>query len=116
MDEKWWLVEGVVVKTDSGEFKELVSYKGEFGYKIHGTYSGTMIVTELDNCRPIGVPFDCMPEWATKIRFALDGDFVFLPESITDEIICTHDFRNCPYGLKGKTLPITDELKQLIFG
>ena len=133
MDEKrWWLEEGVIVeylgrlyrikKTDfydDGNKRLYISTESEYVYfKTDKSYSHEKIITEAD-IKLVGVPFDCMPDWAVKIQFTHNGEFQFIGEY--KGMIHTYysdytPYHKSPEEWKGKTFEITDELRELLNG
>lgn len=66
------------------------------------------------NFIPVGVPFDCMPEWVDVIEVFYDGGIKFRGGTNRTEKSYIDYFKNCPEEWKGKTFPITKELRELL--
>jgi hypothetical protein len=107
MSNYWWLVEGVIVEDMTGE--TLVRLRHDtVRWTTSKLADGVIII-------PRGVPFDCMPEWATHIDFKESYEGLsYLTFYNDDGNYMDIDFPKCPENWKGKTFPITDELRRLI--
>ena len=124
MSDKWWVVEGVIVELnfsaingEAGQFEdfhETLILNNEHIKKM-GSLEFFNPKSVL-NYKPRGVPFDCMPEWATKIYFNSIGDVTFLLGDVCCRECIGHSicFSKCPEQWKGNTYQITDELRELI--
>jgi hypothetical protein len=121
MSDRWWLVEGVIVEDVNSCLVHKINSLNvdEFKHLFDGSNfipRGVPFDCMPDWAEAIefgGVPFDCMPDWAEAIDFG-DGRFWFIAEDgkECEQIM----FNKCPEAWKGKTFPITDELRRLIDG
>jgi len=116
-EERWWLVEGVIVEIkDSLYYISECLSAGIYPVKYYG-----------HKMKPRGVPFDCMPEWAESVTFYSDGSFYYagengqLPSNDEESIPykkCPIEFKPTEEDIKNgdtwKTFKITDELRELI--
>ena len=114
MNERWWLVEGVIVEDSDGNLLEVILLKSRGILALHNNYKYFELENlNLENYKPVGVPFDCMPEKTTEIRFSNSGYFQFYHGFIQSSSKFL-PFPKCPEQWKGKTFEITEELRELI--
>jgi len=89
----WWVVPGMVVKNNI-DYVRIVEKDDKYLYAVDKLY------------KPIGGPFDMVPEWATHIQFGSDGSSSFLPyenQTYDKDVPVWHD---CPEEFKGKTFSL----------
>jgi hypothetical protein len=105
---KWWLVEGVIVEIDNRVYRLRIDKVGDLMAGIYPIeYYGHAM-------KPTGVPFDCMPAWAEKIKFHEGYCEFWFGDNELDYRVLTIPFPKCPEAWEGKTFKITDELRKLI--
>lgn len=128
MDKKWWLVPGIVLEQIRKDNEKVIvmitkmnNDTGEIDFNDGDWWSPDRM--KSIKFKPIGVPFDCMPEWAERIEFNQFGliiyhpkDIYYFEENYYERFKQYCSFPKCPEEWKGKTLLITDELRELING
>lgn len=103
-DRPWWAIVGMCVKT-----KETNDVGKITNISVHGVEIDHGLNWDIDEIKPIGGPFDMIPEWATYIYFspAGSGDFrdsrYILKETVLLDFPIWH---NCPEEFKGKTFSL----------
>lgn len=115
----WWLVEGVIVEWHKGLYYIYNNHIHSRNDKNDGY--ALSIESLKGDLKPVGVPFDCIPEWAEKVFFvgSLSETTVHFEKGNINEAYKNYKhisicFPKCPEQWKGKTFKITDGLRELI--
>jgi len=104
-DLPWWLVPGMVVQSIHAEkIIYLVAEISENKIIAGGFEWMGYLKPFCDDHKPIGGPFDMLPEWATHIHFQEDGHWAFvIRENGKDHLEYFPIWHNCPDAFKGNT-------------
>lgn len=135
VNKPWWLEKGVTLVNretgrpvkiiEIGAVLEVTPYICQKVFKVPSEFISTLIMFgKLHLWRLEGVPFDCMPEWATSIEFVKETNplkekiirifFIDWQGNYLKNNIIEWADSECPEAWKGKIFKITDELRRLI--
>lgn len=117
----WWEIPGVIVEfIDHGDILGRVVADG---IAVGGDKEDVLTWSELKTgkykYKPVGVPFENINEYATEIIFnsmGVKGKYGIRVLILGDDssFLDGVNWYNCPEGFKGKTFPVTEELKKLL--
>lgn len=101
----WWCVPGMYVMnkaTGTISHQRIEDISKETNNVVLSN-DKILIFEEIKQCyKPVGGPFDMIPEWANEIKFNDDGDGYFFDLN-TCENWFFHAWHNCPDEFKGNT-------------